>query len=710
QRTRQSSQTPKALAQRRHLRKGQLGPLQRMRLQNTSLQAPWHIYSVKRYKPGEFGPMPAEYEPFEDSKGVSAMGSLQESGQPTKEYDEVFEVDTWYFTGQAHYYQQFRITAEQVHIKGRIKTQVCKEGICVPKNREIDIKQTAGAGTGAAPSPVSPTEKNTDGESADAAQTQASEADSAQKASEPTATPDRSGLIVVDEQADPNAAADGGSLWAIFFASLAAGLVALITPCVFPLVPMTVSYFTKHAKSRRQGLRDAGVYVLSIIIMFMIPGILLVNLYGGTIFYDISTSGTVNLIFFVVILLFALSFLGWFDIKLPSSWSTWADKRSMKNSGAIGIFFMAMTLVIASFSCTGPLLGGVLATLSSGAGGTQEAVVGLGGFALGFAVPFGILAIFPGLLSGLPSSGGWLNTVKVLLGYIELMLCMKFFSQADQVWHWGILDREVFIAIWIVLSGALGAYLMGWYRLPHDHEPLEKVPVPRLLIALAAFGFGLTMVPGLWGAPIANLSGILPPTNREVGVKISEYYADEYRNHGGSTGGQSGANQQVCDLPRIGGDKHAHNAPAGFCMFYDFEEGMAYASKVGKPVFLDFTGFTCANCRLMESKVWQDPQVKRALQEDYVMISLYVDDTEKLSQPRKAKDGTSVRTIGDKWTQFQIENYGLLAQPYYALIAPELKAGKIVNFTHPVGYENDKNTYLAWLQKGKALYEKMEKK
>lgn len=668
-----------------------------------TIQAPWHMYSVKPYPAGKYGPLPASYNHFADqSKGIQPLGTLQEEGQPHKEYDDIFEVDTWYFSGSAHYYQQFKVTAADVVVKGRIETQVCKEGTCIPKKHEIALQQTA-SGASAAP---------TDSKGDDKADSEKKDKDStatkAEKKNEVSAA-SGSDLLVLDNQR-PADETDRSSIWAIFLASFAAGLIALITPCVFPLVPMTVSYFTKHAKNRRQGLKDAGIYVVSIIVLFMVPGTLLVSLYGGTIFYDISTNGFVNLLFFVIIFLFALSFLGWFDIKLPSSWSTWADRRSMNNSGAIGIFFMAMTLVIASFSCTGPLLGGVLTSLSTGGNGTLDAVVGLGGFALGFAIPFGILALFPGMLSHLPSSGGWLNTVKVVLGFVELMLCMKFFSQADQLWHWGILDREVFLAIWIVLAFALGAYLMGWYRLPHDHQPVDKVPVPRLLIALAVFGFAMTLLPGMWGAPMANLSGILPPPNREVGVKISDYYADDFRNNRAAAADTFAfGTTNVCELKRKDADKHVHNAPSGYCMFYDFDEGMAFARKVGKPVMIDFTGFTCANCRQMEQKVWSDPAVKKLITENYVLISLYVDDATRLPQPLTAPDGSSMRTIGDKWTQFQLQHYRLLAQPYYAVVLPDMQDGRLVNLTWPKAYDSDKEAYAAWLQRGLDIYRKHKK-
>jgi thiol:disulfide interchange protein DsbD len=654
-----------------------------------TVQPEWHIYSVRKYPEGKIGPLPATFELYKESKGVQLVGGLQEMGTPTKEYDDIFEVDTYHFSKSAHYYQQLKITAADAHIVGKLRAQACKEGMCIPVDTDLDRKLSATATADAdGQKKNEPAGEKAQGEGQTPGPAQDALAADTAKTKGDAALPDGD---VKTEQAS--------GLW-LFWVSFLAGLVALITPCVFPLIPMTVSYFTKQAKSRARGLRDAGIYVASIIGIFLLAGISLAAIFGPTVFYQIATNGYVNLVFFAVIFIFALSFLGWFDITLPSSWSTKADKASMKSSGLAGIFFMALTLVIASFSCTGPIL--ALVFSYAGTGDFSQALLGMSGFSLGFALPFGLFALFPGMLSTLPKSGGWMNAVKVTLGFIELMLCMKFFSQADQLWHWGLLDREVFIAIWIVLSFVLGAYLMGGFRLPHDHQKLDKVSVPRLLVALAAFGFGATLVPGLWGAPLENLSGILPPQNREVGVKISDFYAANYTF--GAAGSSNSAQSPVCSVDRKGAAKHAKNAPPGFCMFYDLEEGVAYARQVGKPIFLDFTGWTCANCRLMENKVWQDPRIKQVLNEDYVMISLYVDEQEDLPAPQTTPEGRKLRTVGDKWLDFQQRKYGLNAQPWYAITDANLK-----DLVKPVGYETDKDAYLAFLQKGMEAYGKAAK-
>ncbi|MBX3102107.1 MAG: thioredoxin family protein [Bacteroidetes bacterium] len=650
----------------------------------------WHIYSVKKYPEGKIGPLPSTFELFKESKGVVVAGGLQETGTPTKEYDDIFEVDTYHFSQSAHYFQQLKITDPQARIVGKLRAQACKEGVCMQVDTEIDKPISAAAPADGEkknkPGPQEKVQEQTPGTSQDAINGHTQHTGEAAGARPLQARP--SNLVAGQPQAT--------GLW-LFWVCFLAGLVALVTPCVFPLIPMTVSYFTKQARSRRQGLRDAGIYVLSIIGIFLLAGISLAAIFGPTVFYDIATNGYVNLIFFAIIFLFALSFLGWFDITLPSSWSTRADKASMKSSGLAGIFFMALTLVIASFSCTGPIL--ALVFSYAGTGDFSQAVVGMLGFSLGFGLPFGLFALFPGLLSSLPRSGGWMNAVKVTLGFIELMLCMKFFSQADQLWHWELLDREVFIAIWVVLAFALGVYLMGGYRLPHDHQKLDKVPVPRLLVALAAFGFGATLIPGLWGAPLENLSGILPPQNREVGVKISDFYAANY-----SQGSAPAGSSPVCEVPRKGAAKHAKNAPPGFCMFYDLEEGLAYAQEVNKPVFLDFTGWTCANCRLMENKVWQDPRIKKLLNEEFVMISLYVDEREELPEPLTTPEGKKLRTEGDKWLDFQQRKYKLNAQPWYAITD-----GQLTDLVPPMGYDTDKDAYLAFLQKGLEAYKQSHK-
>jgi thiol:disulfide interchange protein DsbD len=406
------------------------------------------------------------------------------------------------------------------------------------------------------------------------------------------------------------------SLWSNFWICLVTGLLAVLTPCVFPLVPVTVSFFLKRSKSRAEGLRNATWYSLSIILIYTIPTLLLTLIFGGNALYNLSTHPVTNLLFFAIFILFAISFFGAFDITLPNSWANKTDEKAGKG-GLFGTFFMALTLVIVSFSCTGPIVGTLLGKTAT-QGVTMAPVIGMLGFGLGLALPFSLFAYFPSMLKNLPKSGGWLNTVKVTFGFIELALAMKFLSNVDLAYHWRLLDREVFLVIWIVIFALLGLYLLGKLKFSHDSD-LPYISVPRLFIAIASFCFALYMVPGLWGAPLKGIGGWLPHTGtQDFNLHDLKYQVDDLKRSGISSSTES---KSVAQPPKKYTDKL--HVPFGLTAYFDLEEGMAAARALNKPVMLDFTGHSCANCRKMEAEVWSDPEVLKVIKEDFVLVSLY---------------------------------------------------------------------------------------
>lgn len=467
------------------------------------------------------------------------------------------------------------------------------------------------------------------------------------------------------------------SLLTLALTALLLGLAAVFTPCVFPLLPMTASFFTKKSKSRSEGIRKAWLYAFFIIFIYTVPALLLVAFSRDPRpIYQISTSTTANLIFFAVFLLFAISFLGAFEITLPSSWTNAADSKAGGGKGITGIFFMALTMVIVSFSCTGPFVSAMLVTTAQSGIGLAP-VIGMLGFGIGFAVPFAIMATFPNLLSSLPKSGGWLNSVKVVFGFIELALALKFFSGADQAQHWGILNRDVFIAAWVVLAVLLGIYLLGKLRFSHD-SPIEHVNLFRFFIAGISFTFALYLLPGMWGAPLESMSGILPnPSTQQFNLyeSIEEIKAKQ-------TGGATTTNGEKT----ITATKYTNlfKAPYGLTAFFDYEEGMAAAKQLQKPVMIDFTGHTCANCRKMEAGVWIDPAVQRSLREDFVLIQLYVDDKTDLpdNEIYKDKQGHTIKTLGDKNLDIEYNRFGNVSQPFYVYLNTD---GQLL-YPNGVGY------------------------
>ena len=454
-------------------------------------------------------------------------------------------------------------------------------------------------------------------------------------------------------------ATEAGSMWSIFLLCLATGLLAVITPCVFPLIPVTVSFFLKRSKTRMEGLKNAVWYSLSIVLIYTIPTLVLTLIFGDKILYTISTHPVSNIFFFVVFIVFAISFFGAFELALPNSWANKADQKAGKG-GLLGIFFMALTLVIVSFSCTGPIVGTLLGQTSMQGVGLAP-IIGMMGFGVGLAIPFSLFAFFPSMLQSLPKSGGWLNTIKVSFGFIELALALKFLSNVDLSYHLGILNRDVFLVLWIVVFFLLGVYLLGKLKFAHDSD-LPFVSVPRLFFAMASFSFAVYMVPGLWGAPLKALSGFIPPaTTQEFNLNDLQYKI------GNAGPAQSAAGNDAAPPKKYTNKLHV---PFGLTAYFDLEEGMAAAKILKKPIMLDFTGHTCPNCRKMEEQVWKDPAVLSRIKENFVLVSLYVDESEELpaTEQYTDKNGVKVVTVGDKNLDYEIKTFGFNAQPLYMFL------------------------------------------
>src|SRR3989339_361777 len=483
------------------------------------------------------------------------------------------------------------------------------------------------------------------------------------------------------------------TLWQIFLLTFLTGLLAVITPCVFPLIPVTVSFFLKRSKTRAAGIKNALWYSLSIIGIYTIPTILLVLIFGDDILYQISTSAISNLLFFAIFLVFAISFFGAFELQLPNSWANKADQKAGKG-GLGGIFFMALTLVIVSFSCTGPIVGTLLGQTSTG-GVSTAPIIGMLGFGVGLALPFSLFAFFPSMLQSLPKSGGWLNSVKVSFGFIELALALKFLSNVDLIYHWRLLDRDVFLVLWIVIFVLLGIYLLGKLKFSHDSE-LPYVSVPRLFFAITSFSFALYILPGLWGAPLRHLSGFIPPDGTQ------EFNLDALKYQLNSGTKESTTTLNLAQPPQRLADKL--HVPYGLVAYFTLEEGMAAAKALNKPIMLDFTGHSCANCRKMEKEVWKDPAVLQRMKENFVLVSLYVDESTDLPIKEQyiKKDGDKVITEGDKNLDYEITQFGFNAQPLYMFLDLNGKPLSSIKY----GYDPDIAKFIAHLDAAKAAFDK----
>ncbi|TDB63367.1 protein-disulfide reductase DsbD family protein [Arundinibacter roseus] len=634
----------------------------------------WYMYSSD-FDP-DLGPILTEIT-LEPNATFEKIGKLKPVN-PKKKFDEVWQGDITYFVGKAEFRQTVRILKENPVLKASVQYQTCSEvsGLCVMGDQDFTFSGLkVAAGNGLMPE-AAPTEAKTE--------TAVTVADSAAEISPAESAPQ---TFVPDSISEttrskgttaPTKSAPDSSLWGFALAAFLSGLVALLTPCVFPIIPMTVSFFTKQ----KGGKVKALAYGLSIILIYTLIGTVVSRINGPAFANFLSTHWVPNVLFFLVFFIFGLSFLGLFEIVLPSAFINRIDARADRGDWA-GIFFMAFTLVLVSFSCTGPIVGSLL--VASAGGEVLKPIVGMVAFSSAFAIPFTLFALFPQWLKSLPKSGGWLNTVKVVLGFLELALALKFLSIADQVYHWNLLDREIFLAFWIVIFSLLGFYLLGKIRTPHD-SPLETVSVGRILLSIVTFTFVVYLVPGMWGAPLKAMAGYLPPqATHDFDLSKSSAVLSSTSSLG--------------EVPKYG---NLFELPHGLEGFFDYEQGLAYAKKVNKPVFIDFTGHGCVNCREMEARVWSDPAVLQRLRDDYVVVALYVDDKTELPEAdwyTSSYDNKVKKTIGAQNGDLQITKFNNNAQPHYCLVDSE---GKLL--VEPINYDLNPAHFVDFLERGKVAF------
>ena len=617
-----------------------------------TIDAGWHVYSTGL---GNNGPISATFH-ADRMEGAQTVGALKARGKEVKQFDKMFGMEVRYFEQAVTFVQKIRFTQPQYDISCYIEYGACSDAMCLPPSsaelktsgKGIEVKEPAKTDTSliAQPQPVT-SEKDTVLASKDSI----------------LANKDLWQPVVKELQAFGNKDITDTEIswWIIFFEGLLGGFLALFTPCVWPIIPMTVSFFLKRNKEQTKAIREATTYGLSIVVIYVLLGLAVTLLFGASALNALSTNAVFNIFFALLLVVFAASFFGAFELTLPSTWTNKIDQKSESTTGLLSIFLMAFTLALVSFSCTGPIIGFLLVAVST-QGSILAPTIGMLGFAIALAIPFTLFALFPSLLKSAPKSGGWMNTIKVILGFIELAFALKFLSVADLAYGWHLLDREVFLSIWIAIFGLLGAYLLGWIRFPHDDES-HRTNVPQFFLALASLAFTVYMIPGLWGAPCKAISAFTPPMNTQ-------------------------------DFNLYQGSVEAR--------FTDYEQGMAAAQAEGKPVIIDFTGFGCVNCRKMEAAVWSDPQVADILNNQYVLISLYVDDKTPLPQPIEIEENgqqRTLRTVGDKWSYLQRTKFGANAQPFYVLLDNE---------GHPLApsrsYDEDIPAYLQFLRQGLSRY------
>ena len=613
----------------------------------------WHVYSTDL---GKGGPISATFH-ADRMEGAQTVGTLKARGKEMKQFDKMFGMEVRYFEQTVTFVQKVRFTKPQYDISCYVEYGACSDQMCLPpssaelkaKGKGIEVKEPAKPDTSLIAQPQLPTIGK------DSALT--SKKDSV------LAAKDLWNPVIEELQTIGNKNITDASVswWMIFLEGLLGGFLALFTPCVWPIIPMTVSFFLKRNKERTKAIREATTYGLSIVVIYVLLGLAVTLLFGASALNALSTNAVFNIFFALLLVVFAASFFGAFELTLPASWTNKMDQKSESTTGLLSIFLMAFTLALVSFSCTGPIIGFLLVAVST-QGSILAPTIGMLGFAIALAIPFTLFALFPSLLKSAPKSGGWMNTIKVVLGFIELAFALKFLSVADLAYGWHLLDREVFLSLWIVIFGLLGAYLLGWIRFPHDDEG-HRTNVPQFFLALASLAFTIYMVPGLWGAPCKVISAFTPPMNTQ-------------------------------DFNLYQGSVEAR--------FTDYEQGMAAAQAEGKPVIIDFTGFGCVNCRKMEAAVWSDPQVADILNNQYVLISLYVDDKTPLPQPIEIEENgqqRTLRTVGDKWSYLQRTKFGANAQPFYVLLDNE---------GHPLApsrsYDEDIPAYLQFLRQGLSRY------
>lgn len=598
----------------------------------------WHVYSQNL--PKEF-PNPTTFKFTNNNNDFELIGETIEP-TPISEYDENFEMTMKYFGGKTDFVQRIKFkNGKKSNINVVVEWMSCNDHTCTPPDY-LEHKFIL--------------------------------SDKKASTTQVNKTPEKE--VNKTEVSDINVSTANSSLWRIFILAFLGGLAALLTPCVFPMIPMTVSFFTKQSKTKAKGISNAILYGVSIIVIYVLLGFGVSAIFGADALNALSTNVWFNLLFFVLLVVFAISFFGAFEIVLPNKWLNAADKQSDKG-GYIGIFFMAFTLALVSFSCTGPIVGTLLVDAAIN-GGIVGPMVGMFGFSLALALPFGLFAAFPGWLNSLPRSGGWLNSVKVVLGFLELAFAFKFLSIADMVLELHLLEREMFLSIWIVIFATLGFYLLGKIRLPHD-SPTDSISVTRLMLGIATLSFTVYMIPGLWGAPVKLISGFPPPKNySEAPFGFSQC---------------SGAISEKGELP-----EHAHYGPQNIVAFDDYYAAMKYAKTVNKPLLLDFTGYGCVNCRKMEDNVWNDSNVKAVLNNDVVLVSLYIDAKKMLPESEQYVSEVTkkkIRTIGNKWSDFQIRKFNRNAQPFYVFIDHK---GNTINT--PRAFDTDIPSYLKWLHNG----------
>ncbi|WP_294554446.1 cytochrome c biogenesis protein CcdA [uncultured Bacteroides sp.] len=632
----------------------------------------WHVYSTEL---GDGGPISATFN-VDKKSGLELAGKLKPVGKEVATFDKLFEMKVRYFENTAKFIQKVKLTGGAYEIEGYLEYGACDDESCLPPT-EVPFKFSgvAKAASAAAAKTEQPEKKEPEKKEEPAS---AEVKDSAAMMELVPATP-------VDAATDVQSAVSSSELWKpvisdlqalgeehgqedmswiyIFITGFLGGLIALFTPCVWPIIPMTVSFFLKRSKDKKKGIRDAWTYGASIVVIYVVLGLAITLIFGASALNALSTNAIFNILFFLMLVIFAASFFGAFEIRLPSKWGNAVDSKAESTTGLLSIFLMAFTLSLVSFSCTGPIIGFLLVQVST-TGSVVAPAIGMLGFAIALALPFTLFALFPSWLKSMPKSGGWMNVIKVTLGFLELAFALKFLSVADLAYGWRLLDRETFFALWIVIFALLGFYLLGKIKFPHDDDD-NKVGVTRFFLALVSLAFAVYMVPGLWGAPLKAVSAFAPP-------------------------------MQTQDFNLYKNDVHAK--------FDDYDLGMEYARLNGKPVMLDFTGYGCVNCRKMEAAVWTDPKVSDLINNDYVLITLYVDNKTPLSEPVKiVENGTerTLRTVGDKWSYLQRVKFGANAQPFYVLLDNQ---GKPLNKSY--AYNEDIPKYIEFLQTGLENYKK----
>lgn len=616
---------------------------------NATIDKGWHVYSTEL---GEGGPISATFN-IDKIEGAETVGKLTPVGNEINEMDPIFGMKVRYFKDKATFIQKIKITDGNYNIKGYLEYGACNNENCLPPT-SVDFNfNGTGVNVASGSNNNSETVANTENE----LELSPLKLGNSEKT-------DYWKPVINELNSFGEHAGEESMSWIyIFLTGLAGGLLALFTPCVWPIIPMTVSFFLKRTKDKKKGIRDAWTYGASIVVIYLTLGLAITLIFGASALNALSTNAVFNILFCLMLLVFAASFFGAFEITLPSKWSNAVDSKAEQTTGLLSIFLMAFTLSLVSFSCTGPIIGFLLVEVST-TGSVVAPAIGMLGFAIALALPFTLFALFPSWLKSMPKSGGWMNVIKVTLGFLELAFALKFLSVADLAYGWRILDRETFLALWIVIFGLLGMYLLGKIKFPHDDDD-QKVSVPRFFMALISLAFAIYMIPGLWGAPLKAVSAFAPP-------------------------------MQTQDFNLYKNEVHAK--------FTDYEAGMEYAKMNKKPVMIDFTGYGCVNCRKMELAVWTDQNVSKLLTEDYVLITLYVDDKTKLAEPitvtENGKERT-LRTVGDKWSYLQRSKFGANAQPFYVLVDNE---GMPLNKSY--SYDEDINLYIDFLETGLKNYKK----